>query len=290
MPVGCDLSTAVAMPAEHPIIQLGGGRGDRKGGGCGVTARIVGMGDDGMERPWLLQCDSAVRFEWGPTGVSSVPAAAVVAVDVLRFTTAVDAAVGRGATVYPYRWKDDTAQRYAREVDAVLADPGATIGPSLSPVSLLSLGPGDRVVLPSPNGSTCAAVAHDAGATVYAACLRNAAAVGRWVGARHESVTVIACGERWPDGSLRPSIEDQLGAGAVLAALVGKRSTEAEAAVRAWQAAAPEIAETIAGCVSGREAIARGWARDVEYACQVDASQTVPVLHRGGFVDATRGS
>ena len=247
------------------------------------------MGNDGMERPWLLQSNSAVRFEWGPTGVTSVPAAAVVVVDVLRFTTAVDAAVGMGATVYPYRWRDETMQQYARQVDAVLADPGATTGPSLSPVSLLSLEPGDRVVLPSPNGSTCAATAHDAGATVYAACLRNAAAVGQWLGQHHESVTAIACGERWPDGSLRPSIEDYLGAGAVLAALAGRRSPEAEAAVHAWHAAAPEIAETIAGCVSGREAVARGWARDVEFACQVDASQTVPVLHQGGFVDcATR--
>jgi 2-phosphosulfolactate phosphatase len=94
------------------------------------------MGDDG---PWLQQSNSTVRFEWGPTGVRCVPASAVVVVDVLRFTTAVDAAVGLGATVYPYRWQDETMQRYAREIDAVLADPGASIGPSLSPVSLLSL-------------------------------------------------------------------------------------------------------------------------------------------------------
>lgn len=255
-----------------------------------VEARIAGMGDDGMDRPWLRQSNSTLRFEWGPTGVTSVPAAAVVVVDVLRFTTAVDAAVGVGATVYPYRWRDETMQRYAREVDAVLADPGATTGPSLSPVSLLSLAPGDRVVLPSPNGSTCAAAAHDAGATLYAACLRNATAVGQWLGQRHESVTVIACGERWPDGSLRPSIEDYLGAGAVLAALAGRRSPEAEAAVHGWHAAQNEIAETIAGCVSGREAVARGWARDLEFACQVGASQTVPVLHQGGFVDCAKRS
>lgn len=156
-------------------------------------------------------------------------------------------------------------------------------------MSLLSLKPGDRVVLPSPNGSTCAATAHDAGASVFAACVRNAAAVGEWLGQNHESVTVVACGERWPDGSLRPSLEDYLGAGAVLAALGGNCSPEAQAAVRAWDAARPTIAETIEECVSGREAIARGWARDVEFACQVDASRAVPVLDQGGFVNcATR--
>jgi 2-phosphosulfolactate phosphatase len=242
------------------------------------------MGPGGeAQRPWLLQGDWAVRFEWGPTGVSSVPADAVVVVDVLRFTTAVDAAVGRGATVYPYRWKDETMHRYARDVGAVLADPGATDGPSLSPVSLLSLEEGDRVVLPSPNGSTCAAIAHDAGAIVYAACLRNAGAVGEWLSRHHATVTVIACGERWPDGSLRPSLEDYLGAGAVLAAPSQRRSPEAQAAVDSWQTASPKIAETIAGCVSGREAISSGWARDVEFACEVDVSHAVPILRQGGF-------
>lgn len=245
---------------------------------------LMGTGG-GAQRPWLLQGDWEVRFEWGPTGVRSVPADAVVVVDVLRFTTAVDAAVGRGATVYPYRWKDETMHRYAQHVGAVLADPGATDGPSLSPVSLLSLDAGDRVVLPSPNGSTCAAIAHDTGATVYAACLRNAAAVGEWLSRHHDTVTVIACGERWPDGSLRPSLEDYLGAGAVLAALAQGRSPEAQVAVDSWQTASPKIAETIAGCVSGREAITRGWARDVEFACQVDASQAVPILRQGGFSD-----
>jgi 2-phosphosulfolactate phosphatase len=210
----------------------------------------------------------------------------VIVVDVLRFTTAVDAGVSRGATVYPYRWKDDSMHQFAREVDAVLADPGATDGPSLSPVSLLALQPGDRVVLPSPNGSTCATVAAEAAAAVYAASLRNASAVGQWVGTHHGSVTVIACGERWPDGSLRPSLEDYLGAGAVLSAVPGDRSPEARMAGKAWEAARDDISATIANCVSGREATARGWSRDLEFACDVGASETVPMLQRGGFVDA----
>lgn len=60
-------------------------------------------------RPWLLQDGFDVRFEWGPTGTAAVEADAVVTVDVLRFTTAVDVAVSRGATVFPYRWKDASA-------------------------------------------------------------------------------------------------------------------------------------------------------------------------------------
>lgn len=236
---------------------------------------------------WLRQDEWDVRFEWGPAGVEAVHAEAVVLVDVLRFTTAVDAAVSRGATVFPYRWKDDSALAYATEVAAVLADPGATSGPSLSPVSLLSLHPGDRVVLPSPNGSTCAAIASAMGGIVLAGCLRNASAIGQWLKGRATAVTVIACGERWPDGSLRPSLEDYLGAGAVIAALAGSRSPEAAAAAEAWTVAAPRAAEVVSSCASGKELIARGWARDLEFAVSVDASNCVPLL-QDGFTDANR--
>lgn len=243
-----------------------------------------------MDRPWLHQSEWDVRFEWGPAGVEAVPADSVVVVDVLRFTTAVDAAVSRGAVVLPYRWKDDSAAEYAAGVGAVLADPGDPRGPSLSPVSLLSLRSGDRIVLPSPNGSTCAATASAMGATVVASCLRNATAVGNWLKPRGGAVTVIACGERWPDGSLRPSLEDYLGAGAVIAALDGSRSPEAAAAAEAWLSAASRVQDVVASCASGREAAERGWARDLEFAVSVDASSCVPVFHDGqdGFVDASQ--
>lgn len=238
------------------------------------------------ETPWLRQGAWQTRFEWGPAGVEAVPADAVVVVDVLRFTTAVDAAVSRGAAVIPYRWNNPSARELAAEVGAVLADPGEVTGPSLSPVSLLSLSPQDRVVLPSPNGSTCAAIAHGLGSMVVAACLRNASAVGRWLNDRVRTVTVIACGERWIDGSLRPSLEDYLGAGAVITALAGTRSPEAETAANAWLAAAPRVADVVSSCVSAKELIARGWSRDLEFATAVNASGCVPLLRDGGFVDA----
>jgi 2-phosphosulfolactate phosphatase len=239
------------------------------------------------ETPWLHQSDWKVRFEWGPAGVEAVPAEAVVVVDVLRFTTAVDAAVSRGAVVFPYQWKDDSAVEYAASVGAVLAHPGDAMGPSLSPVSLLSLGSGDRIVLPSPNGSTCAAIASAMGATVVAGCLRNASAIADWLNRRTTTVTVIACGERWPDGSLRPSIEDFFGAGAVIAALDGSRSPEAAAAADAWLAVAPRVHDAVSSCASGKEVVARGWGRDLEYAVSVDASTCVPML-QDGFIDANK--
>lgn len=232
-----------------------------------------------------------MRFGWSAASIPSVVADVVVVVDVLRFTTAVDAAVGAGAAVFPYRWKDASAEGFARDVGAVLAGGGDPTGPSLSPLSLERLDAGARVVLPSPNGSTCAVVAHDLGAAVIAGCLRNAAAIGAWIRTQQndgavESVAVIAGGERWPDGSLRPALEDQLGAGAILAAFGGRHSPEAEAVGAMWSASALRAAELVASCVSGRELLARGRQGDVEFAADVNASDCVPLLTKGCFVDA----
>lgn len=160
---------------------------------------------------WLQQSDFAVRFDCGPTAAQSLTGeGAVVIVDVLRFTTAVEAAASQLARVYPYRWRDESAIRFADSVGARLPDHADPTAPSLSALSLLELSPGDAVVLPSPNGSTCSALAAGTGAAVFAGCLRNAQAVGESIRRSYTDVVVIACGERWPDGSLRPAVEDLL--------------------------------------------------------------------------------
>ena len=53
-----------------------------------------------------------MRFQWGPVAAAALSDGVCVVVDVLRFTTAVEAAVSRGAVVYPYRWRDATAAAF----------------------------------------------------------------------------------------------------------------------------------------------------------------------------------
>jgi 2-phosphosulfolactate phosphatase len=239
---------------------------------------------------WHHQDPYEIRFEWGPVGVTTLasPGSTVVVVDVLRFTTAVEAALSVGVDVYPYQWRDESARRFANSVGAVLADGADPIGPSLSPVRLRSLEPGTAVVLPSPNGSTCAALAAEAGARVVAACLRNASATAASLEGAG-TVSVIACGERWPDDSLRPCVEDLLGAGAVIARLGGTRSPEAELAAAAWQSAARTgIAGVLTASGSGVELIDKGHRADVDYAAEADVSEVVAVLRDGRFSAATR--
>jgi len=202
--------------------------------------------------------------------------------------------VARGTRVHPFPWQDRRAAAFAEERDAVLAvgrfeargldDPP----PSLSPAQLLAAAPVARLVLPSPNGSSiCAALA---GVTVVGASLRNRSAVAGWLAPRLADGAVVAlvpAGERWPDGSLRPGLEDLWGAGAVLDALdlSGLRvSPEAEHAAASYAWVAGDLPTALAACASGRELAAVGYASDVEAAAAVDADDVVPVLTDDGFV------
>jgi 2-phosphosulfolactate phosphatase len=116
--------------------------------------------------------------------------------------------------------------------------------------------------------------------------LRNAPAVAA-AAARHGGpVTVICAGERWPDGSLRPALEDWLGAGALVRHLPGPWSPEAVAAAAAFDACRPQLETLLAGCSSGSELNERGSAADVRLAAECGVSAAVPLLVAGAYVDA----
>jgi len=238
-----------------------------------------------------------VRFDWGPVGADAVaPGAAFVAVvDVLSFTTTLTVAIEQGLHVLPYRWRDDSAVDVARRHGAMLAVLRKEAGPgqvTLSPESILHANLRadgiDRLVLPSPNGSAISVRLADAGVTVVGVSLRNAAAAAAWVRERagDRPVGVIASGERWPDGSLRPAIEDLLGAGAFLHGLAGEGfSPEADAAMWAYRGVAGGVADALRDSVSGRELRGFGFEGDVAVASAVGVSAAVPVLLDGWFVD-----
>ncbi|MGH9042550.1 MAG: 2-phosphosulfolactate phosphatase [Acidimicrobiia bacterium] len=245
-------------------------------------------------------------MEWGPHGLRRLARACdvVVIVDVLSFTTALDVALGRGATVLPYRFADgrlpgDTPSaeqaEFAERHGALLAvgrrRTDADHPYSLSPATLVGLPAGRRLVLPSPNGSALAFGAAEAGAkVVLAACLRNASAVAAVARAAGGTVGVVPAGERWHGntGPLRPALEDLYGAGAVLAALSpAAPSPEARAAMAAFADAAPDLARRLEECASGRELIEAGFADDVRLAAALDVSRVAPLLEGETFVDAS---
>lgn len=221
-----------------------------------------------------------LRFEWGPVGATVLAARCdvVVVVDVLSFSTAVTVAVERGATVTPLRWTGHQTP------DAGSPDEG-----TIPPTPLPRPASGTSLTIRSPNGATITAALAEQrirdSVAVLAGCLRNATATARAATSLGRTVAVIAAGERWPDGTLRPSTEDLLAAGVILTRLtdlgMAPLSPEAQAAVAA--ARDTDIPAQIRHCVSARELIARGRAADVDVATEIDATTMVPILHRGAF-------
>ena len=228
-----------------------------------------------------------VRFDWGLRGLEAAGAGTdvVVVVDVLSFCSALDVAVGRGAVVHPFARPDASAHAFAETKRALLAvsreDVSSTHPLSMSPLSLQKLPPESTLVLPSPNGAVLSMAAMEMGKTVIAGCLRNASAVARAARAHGRTILVLAAGERWPDGSLRPALEDLLGAGAVLSALRGSFSPEAAVAAASFTPASAR--SLIEECSSGRELIAKGFRDDVEISTAYDESEVVPISIDGAY-------
>ncbi len=228
---------------------------------------------------WHAQDGFSYRFDWGTSGVAALADCAVlVIVDVLRFTTAVTVAAERRIAVTP------AATGTGAE--------GSLL--ELSPATIRSNAT-DHVSLWSRNGAPAALAAAATGGTVIAASLRNASAAGRLAIARADGrpVGVIAAGERWPDGTLRPAEEDLIGAGAVLRALdPGGSLTEpccspsARAARAAFLDAEPLLLDLLTASASGRELWERGLGDDVREAARLDISDAVPVFDGDRFVPA----
>jgi len=194
-----------------------------------------------------------LRLGWGPPGIAALgpDVTTVVLVDVLRFSTALDVAVGRGARVVPVPWP------YEGEDGSHCSVAAAATGAVVVGASLRNAGAVARWL-----------------------------AAG-WPG---PPIAVIPAGERAPDGSLRRAVEDALGAGAVVSALrqevPGWRvSPAAVAAAARFEAARGALATTLTDTVSGRELQAKGLAADLGWAAAFDVSAAVPVLRDGAYVN-----
>ena len=232
------------------------------------------------------QSEFDLRCEWGHKGINQLASISdvVIIVDVLSFSTAVEIATNNGAIIFPYQWKDISANDYAKSIKAELATKRtSTTGYSLSPQSLIKISKGTKLVLPSPNGSSLTLLTENK--LTLAGCLRNCEAVARFAQNYSARVTVIPAGEKWEDGSLRPSLEDLIGAGAILSYLSGSLSPEAEAAVAVFKSFKNDLLGILKKCSSGKELIERDFESDVELAAEINVSDCVPVFTDNAYVN-----
>jgi 2-phosphosulfolactate phosphatase len=230
------------------------------------------------------QSEFDLRCEWGEHGVSllSPISDVVIIVDVLSFSTCVEVATNRSAIIYPYATRDESARSFALSMQAELATSRSKHGYSLSPQSMMNIHKGTRVVVCSPNG---ASLSLSTGKTVtLCGCLRNASAVAITAQSFGRKIAVIPAGEKWEDGSLRPSFEDLVGAGAILTHLTGSQSPEVMAAIEVYRRVQSDLLESMKQCISGKELIERAYPEDVRLASELNISSCVPILTDGAYI------
>lgn len=232
------------------------------------------------------QAEFDICCEWGEQGVTNLAPISdvLIVVDVLSFSTCVEIATNNGAIIFPYQWKDKSALNYALSVNAELAssERKLTNDYSLSPSSLVNIPANTRLVLPSPNGATITLSAQQT--QVLTGCLRNCEAVANFAQKYGKRISVIPAGERWNNRSLRPALEDIIGAGAILSYLKGTFSPEAKAAIVVFQSTKDDLLSTLKSCISGKELIAKGFAKDVELSAAYNISKCVPLFANNAYI------
>lgn len=232
------------------------------------------------------------KLDWGRRGTREAAARGdlLVIVDTISFSSAVVTAVAHGGLIYPCALAEDAAEVAARTGGEVAVRRGQVPEQgrfSLSPLTYLGLAPGTKVVLPSPNGATCARYGREV-PYLFVGALLNAAALAATLNDLLENtdrnLTIIACGERWQtpseDGELRVAIEDYLGAGAILSYLKHEKSPEARVCEGAFRSAQSELSEILWDCGSGRELREKNFGGDVQHAAQLNLYQAVPVMRK----------
>ncbi len=233
------------------------------------------------------QIEFDIRTEWGIKGAEllSPISDVIIIIDILSFSTSVDIALNNGAKVYPYQRNSSKIDEYATSLNAITADTDRNSRGkySLSPTSLLNIPEKTQLVLPSPNGS---ALSLSAGKTLtLCGCFRNARAVAEYAVSKGKKISVVPAGEKWADGSLRPSFEDFAGAGVVINFLKGELSPESRSAAEVYSGIRNELADQIKKCSSGKELIERGFEADIDLACEINVSNCVPGLINGAYID-----
>ncbi len=220
---------------------------------------------------------------WGWRGARKAAARddVTVIVDVLRFSTTAATAIAHGGVICPAT-EDEDADARAAELGAVRARHRTGEGGAftLSPRDYLTLTPGTRIVLPSPNGATCCRRAASAPVVLVGAFV-NARAVAEAAASFGRNVTIVACGERVTsdeDGAIRFAVEDYLGAGAILASAKLTLTVEAEVCAGAFAVSENRLDALLRGCDSGRELRDKGLNDDVAFAVQLNLFDAVPIL------------
>lgn len=209
---------------------------------------------------------------------------AAVVFDVLRATTTITAALAAGVNpIYVFDRLDDARQQAGPPgPDRILAGERKCIAPEgfdrgNSPRGFVSADSGKPMFLATTNG-TRALAAVAAAPLVLVGALVNAAAVAEYLIRAGRDVLLLCAGT---DGAI--SMEDLLGAGAVLQELSRRGAVELEGdlpriALRLFAAARSDLSAVLTDAQGGRNVIAAGLADDIAFAARLNSLPIVGQL------------
>ena len=211
----------------------------------------------------------------------------VVVFDVLRATTTMAAALAAGVEQIRVFGSLYEASRAATQHEGprilcgeenCLPPPGFDLGNSPGAFRR-ELHAGRTAYMSTTNGTRAIVAAQSAKAVIPGA-LVNASAVARAVAASGDDVTLLCAGT---GGEV--AMEDVIGAGAVMAALVrtspiSPESDSALIAHRLYDSAAGDLRAALTESLGGRNVIAAGLLEDIAFAARLDALDVVGFVER----------
>ena len=240
-----------------------------------------------------------VRLAWGRRGARDAAERGdiLVVVDTLRFSTAAATAVHHGALIYPCATDEALYTALAQRVGGEVALHHAASADThpLQPLAALISGgsAGARIVLPSPNGSTCSQYGSRAPALFVGALVNAQAMAGAvshllieptismspyWPAANAGAYPMkrARCASPWKTTSAR---------GRSFCAYAFLQTMEAQVCAATFQAMRDQLDMALWECESGQELRDKGLGEDVRFAAQLNVYDTAPVL-RGERLEA----
>jgi 2-phosphosulfolactate phosphatase len=243
----------------------------------------------------FMQDGYRVRVSWDQHGARDAAKAGhiVVVIDCIDFSSAVTTATAVGAVIYPSE-DDEKAKKKAAEIGGVAAVPRQDVPNkgkySISCHTLLTAPAGEKIVLPSPNGSFDTIKGRKAPCLLIGSLL-NARAVAETVkellATTTMDCTIVPCGERWPTKEeFRVDFEDELTASAILnfIGIEDYFSPEATICAANWKVIGDRYEELLLECGSARKVRNQGFQDDLEWLAQLNKYDVVPELCGDHFI------
>jgi 2-phosphosulfolactate phosphatase len=242
-----------------------------------------------------------LKLRWGTNGMRRAikEKNIVVIVDVFRFSSAVVTAISNKVTIIPASNLKE-AVLLSKKYNAIISNSYSPTSKrifSLSPQSFFRAPKNIKVALISPNGARCCRIGKNS-KNVFIGCFLNAKTIGKYVEKLSENlqkdVTILAAGDfGLPKKFKRSEVEEQfitksnskffsledfLGAGAIINEMKLEKNDDAIFAQNCYNSFKKELRKILRETVGGKYLILTNREKDLEYCIKLNRYKCIPKL------------